>query len=345
MRWTIFLAVFGLATTGVMSFAEGPPGDQEAAGEARAPDDQRPDLIGSSPQYADYFNSTGVVRFQLIQGRLCLDPPRHRKGSQNREEHGVYESITVTAERGLPSIHYVYQSADRQITLSVEKALAMRIESWSPGTSERSILQQPAQGPIEWTYHRGEIEDTYTGWTLLHLREANPVAFDAHHGRLIARLLRGRSIKRLSLETRRRLLAAVQDSDSQPEVRIVSSGQIHDRVDKLKAPRRADRMLAHRTLLRWGTPVIPTLLQLNPADLEPEQERRVTEIIRRLRPRVDDTPASLAKLLINDRLYWSEVAPQLEQDKLQDANAYLALVGIEPIVAQSEPVHRIARGQ
>ena len=77
MRWSLLLAVFGLSITDVASFAQRPP------------DDQRLALTQSSYQDAGFFASTGVVRFQLIQGRLCLDAPRHRKGSQNRDEKGV----------------------------------------------------------------------------------------------------------------------------------------------------------------------------------------------------------------------------------------------------------------
>ena len=121
MRWSLLIAVIGLSSTDVASFAQG------------RPDGQRPSATRSTPEDAGFFTSKGVVRFQLIQGRLCLDSPRHRKGSQNRDDGRVYESITVTAERGIPSMHYVYQTPKHHLTLSVQKANAMRLENGTSG--------------------------------------------------------------------------------------------------------------------------------------------------------------------------------------------------------------------
>ena len=119
MRWYLQAAVvIGLSITDVASQAQGPPADQGLS------------TSRSTPQDAGYFAKSGVVRFQLVHGRLCLDPPRHRKGSQSQDRDGVYESITVTAIRGIPSLHYVCQTDQNEITLSVEDAQDIRIESF-----------------------------------------------------------------------------------------------------------------------------------------------------------------------------------------------------------------------
>ncbi len=183
MRWSLLVAVFGLSITDAASFAQRPP------------DGQRLDATRSASQDAGFFASTGVVRFQLIQGRLCLDAPRHRKGSQNRDENGVYESITVTAERGIPSMHYVYQTPEHHLTLSVQHAESVRIESWFPNSAERSVLEQPELGKITWSLQRGDFEQQYDGSTLLHVRHTDAVGFDLHHGMLVERLLRGTSLR------------------------------------------------------------------------------------------------------------------------------------------------------
>ncbi|NNE00493.1 MAG: hypothetical protein HKN47_24520, partial [Pirellulaceae bacterium] len=102
-----------------MSLAQGQGGAERPAG-------RRSSSGYDEHRDAGYFAVAGVVRFQLIQGRLALDSPRHRKGSQSRDQEGVYESITVTASRGIPSMHYVYQTPQQHLTLSVENARHIR---------------------------------------------------------------------------------------------------------------------------------------------------------------------------------------------------------------------------
>lgn len=106
MRWSFLLAVIGLSTTDVESFAQ------------RRPADQRLSSTRAGLCDPDFFSNTGMVRFQLIQGRLCLNCPQHRKGTQSRDELGISESITVTSERGLPSLHYVLQTTEQHPRLT-----------------------------------------------------------------------------------------------------------------------------------------------------------------------------------------------------------------------------------
>ncbi len=324
MRWSLLIALFGLSITDVASFAQRPP------------DDQRLALTQSSYQDAGFFASTGVVRFQLIQGRLCLDAPRHRKGSQNRDEKGVYESITVTAERGIPSLHYVCQTPEHQLTLSVQKANSVRIESWLPKTSERSVLIQPEIGSITWTHSHGDLNQQYEGSTLLHIRHADPTNFDLHCGLLIQRLLRGQSLLSLSDATKTEMLNQIAGT------RLPDVVAIQECVDQLRSRRRSQRMAAERQLLAWGTPIIPAIHQLSEDDLDAEQAQRLRCILNRLRPRVDDSPSTLAKLLVNDQTYWSGIASSLSGNQLSLANDHLERFGVEPIAVSTTPEARIA---
>ncbi len=324
MRWSLLLAVFGLSITDVASFAQRPP------------DDQRLDLTRSSYRDAGYFAASGVVRFQLIQGRLCLDPPRHRKGSQNRDGDGVYESITVTAERGIPSLHYVCQTPDQHLTLSVQQADAVRIESWFPKTSERSVLNQPEIGSITWTHSHGDLNQQHEAASLLHIRHADPTNFDLHCGVLIQRLLRGQSLLSLSDATQTLMLNQIAGSP------LPDAARIHECVEQLRSRRRSQRMAAEKQLLAWGTPIIPAIHQLSADDLDAEQAQRVRCILNRLRPRVDDTPSTLAKLLVNDQSYWSEIAPSLSGNQLRLANDHLKRFGVAPIEMSVAPEQRIA---
>jgi hypothetical protein len=325
MRWSLLIAVFGLSITDV------------ASQERRPPDGQRLALTRSASEHAGFFASTGVVRFQLIQGRLCLDAPRHRKGCQNRDQDGLYESITVTAERGIPSMHYVCKTPDHHLTLSVQKADAVRIESWFPKTAERAVIEQPALGTITWTHTRADLKDQYDGATMLHVRQADAASFDLHYGLLFQRLLRGQSLAALT--------AATQVAMLQPQATasVPDKASIQDCVDSLRSKRRSRRIAAERELLSWGTPIIPVIQGLASEDLDVEQVSRLSHILGRLRPRVDDTPSTLAKLLVNDHAYWTSISTGLTSDQLGIANHHLDRFGAARLEQHSDPEQRIAR--
>ena len=138
MRWKLpFAVLLGLSFSDVASFAQRPPDDE---GLPSASAENAPYLI----EDAGYFDHDGVVRFQLIQGRLCLDAPRHRKGVQHQHSDGVFESITITAQRGIPSVHYIHRTERHEILLSVRDAMAVRIESTLIPAGETAVIEQPA---------------------------------------------------------------------------------------------------------------------------------------------------------------------------------------------------------
>ncbi len=324
MRWRVLLAVFGLSVSCVASFAQRPPGDQPPA------------AAGSTSHANGFFETTGMVQFELIQGRLCLNSLQHRKGSQQREEAGQYENVTVTAERGIPSLHYVFESKHQHITISVQQATSLLIESWLVESDERCSLVQPTEGPVKFSIRRGDLHDQYAGATLIHVRHADIAGFDRHFGLLIQRMLRGVSLEKISQATELVVFDQIQNA-SWPDIEAV-----RQQVDGLRSPQRAIRMLSEKQLLAWGTPIVPVLRSIPDYELDAEQMARVHSIAQQLRPRVGDTPASLAKLLANDRSYWTAVCSRLSSDQLQIANRHFQRMGALPIALENKPVQRIA---
>lgn len=324
MRWSVLLAVIGLSITDVESFAQGQPADERLSSTRAGYDDPT------------FFTATDMVRFQFIQGRLCLNCPQHRKGTQSRDEPGISESITVTSERGVPSLHYVFQTATQQLTLNVQHAGYVRLESRLLKSGQRVIVEQPAFGMIQWSFSSSDHIEKCEGATLLHLRELDPEVFDLHFGKLIACLLRGKSLVMLMDETS---LAMVEQAHrgGTPSV-----AEIKEMVESLSAPTVAQRSYAHRQLLKWGTPVIPVLQTLWNDDLNAEQRARIFDIRNRLRTFVDDTPASLAKLLVNDRSYWEVTAHRFNEGQVMLANRHLEQFGVAPISVVSTVGHRVA---
>ncbi|MGI9443401.1 MAG: hypothetical protein ACR2N1_13095 [Rubripirellula sp.] len=324
MRWSVLLAVIGLSITDVESFAQ------------RQPADERLSSTREGSKNPTFFKTTGMVRFQFIQGRLCLNCPQHRKGTQSRDEPGISESITVTSERGVPSLHYVLQTKEQQLTLNVQHAGNVRLESRFLKSGKRAILEQPTFEMIRWSLSDGEHTETRDGATLLHLREHDPEAFDLHFGPLIACLLRGKSLISLMDETS---LAMVEQArrGGTPSV-----AEIKGMVELLSAPTVVQRSHAHRQLLTWGTPVIPVLQALGNDDLNAEQRARIRDIRNCLSTFVDDTPASLAKLLVNDRSYWQVTAHRFNEGQVMLANRHLEQFGAAPLSVVSIVRHRVA---
>ena len=180
------------------------------------------------------------------------------------------------------------------------------------------------------------LDDQYEGATLIHVRHADPNSFDRHYGLLIQRMLHGKSLQQISHQTEGIVLHRlhVQETPNRDLVR--------EQVDRLRSPRRATRSSAERQLLSWGTPVVATLHSIPKRELDAEQQARIRAITQRLRPRVEDTPASLAKLFADDRTYWSAIAARLDGNQLVMVNRHLEQLGAQPITMQNKPVERIA---
>ncbi len=363
MRWRLLLAVvFGLSISAFdserrrASLAQGPPEARspEATGPPpesaeRVPDTPASNSVASSSAASSLssespglhdpalFDSAGFVRFQFIQGRLQLDPPRHRQGTQQRREPGIQESITVTAQRGIPSLHYVCQTDTQHLMLSVTDASHVRIESWLPNSGEKALLVQPEFGNVTCEVTRGSLQDRYHANTLLHLRQQNKTVFDEHFQPLFRRLLRGRCIGELTRQTEQAMLLIAGRSpmptlaDVAQQVADLGSGQV------------TTRTIAERQLLSWGCVVLPLLNSMNPADLDAEQKARVQRVVKRLRIAHDDSSISLALMLVNDREYWSKIAMHLPEQELVSVNAHLASIGLQRIDPDVQSGTRIAR--
>ncbi|WP_145416879.1 hypothetical protein [Planctomycetes bacterium K23_9] len=282
-----------------------------------------------------------MVRFQLIEGRLQLDAPRHRKGSQSLDQNGIYESITVTASRGIPSVHYVCQTDKQQLTLSVAEATKLRIESYLPETGDRAVLEQPESGPVTWTVARGDLKDEYEGPTLLHIHQADPVGFRLHCGVIFKCLMQGRSLRQIEAETTAAMIRQVQNDD----LIAVSRDEVLDCVERLGASRRSVRFAASKQLLRWGTPVIPIIDLIDANQLSCEQNDRMQSIRRRLKRVENDTPESLATMLVNDSRHWQSIARGLSDDQIRLANQHLGRIGLERLAIPNRRIEQIARDE
>lgn len=323
MKWRLLFALIGLSIAGLsppfqrVCLGQGPPG-------AEGLDSTRP-----SPTDGGFFGGTGVVRFQLIQGRLSLDAPRHRKGSQSFSDDDVYESITVTADRGLPSVHYVCQTSAQHVKLDVTDATAVRIESWLPISGQRSVVSHDDDGHVRWTIESDGQQQHHSAPSLLHVRLIAADVFDRHYSNLFARMLRGTTMASLCGQVRKAMIAETQRSHavfSGATARNASSfteSDVRACVESLRSPDRRTRAVAEATLMAWGSPVLAWLPPSDSTDLDAEQSERLRMVRKRLRPRSGDTPQTLAKWLVNDAGYWSHIADGLDAEDQEAAKSHL----------------------
>jgi hypothetical protein len=244
----------------------------------------------------------------------------------------------VTAQRGIPSVHYVCQTAHQHLTLSVANATDLRVESFLPLTGERALLQQPNVGEIVWSTSRGTLKNAFQGDTLLHIHRADPVGFSLHCGALSKRLLRGKSLGDIEKATKQAMLQQIDDGDFES----MNRADVLECVERLGAKKRSVRVSASKQILRWGTPVLPVLRSIDANTLTCEQRNRLTKTMNQLRRVDNDTPSSLATMLRNDQDHWQSIASELSDDQIQLANRHLNDAGLRELLMPTGPIERIA---
>lgn len=354
--WRSLLAVLlGLSMTDVATFAQSPPDAQRLSRprdshEARPPDQAgnasidgetalSPDKL--SEPLAEYFEQSGVVSFRLVHGRLELDPMIHRKGTQTQVGDRVRERIVVTANRSGPSLQYLYETRSQSLRLSVNDCVHVRMESTLSRNQERCVLTHADSGAVRMTLSVGELHTEYEAASLVHLWWRAPGTFRMHFGRLVTRLLRGRSIGSLAVATNQHMIRSLAVGNLTPQQGLPTRTDVLMTVEQLGADRYRDRTAAHRQLLTWGTVVVPMLRQIPTQDLGAEQRSRISDVLNDLRPRQNDTPASLAMVLMNDPIYWHSIAGNLSPEQFVLSSNHLERMGL-PQIRGSGPFEAIA---
>lgn len=273
------------------------------------------------------FESSGFAKFRLQSGRLMLDPIQYRKGSHQRRDDDRSESIVVSCVGGVPSLHYTSEDAYQRIQMVAEHGKSLRIESTLITTGEIGVLTQIVGEPIHWETRRRvgspELDQEVDGKTLLHIVGQDESGFRVHLESLVTRMLRGRSLVQVTLQTHRYLCENVSDLPS------VSIQEIESVIEDLKHPSVGRRRDASRKLAAWGSVATPLLAgALERDDLDAEQRARVTQLIQRSTRYEDDTVASLAFLLSTDRHHWTIVARRLDQQEWLAANHHIRRCGL-----------------
>lgn len=321
MRWRLTLSV-------LIGVAIGSGSGSVTAQQNTAPQDQLTPRSVSSDEAGfvetdplGLIPDTQVAKFRLILGRLSLDPPAHIKCERSADLRcGGTERVEVTANRGIPSLHYNFETVKRRLTVDVNDADHVRIRSVIHNDlgNEQLKIDQPARGAIKVSYVG---EDKLTGEdlkqefkiaSLVHFRASYPDLYKRHLVPMFARLMERGPVTCDTVQ----LVDALESSS-------FDSFELHQKVDELidslKSPSRARRNEAEKELRQLGLPVLCLIdVKLHRStDMDMEQVVRLQRVRNAIAPKSSDTSRQLARWLASDIAYWNVIAGELTLSQFQ----------------------------
>ncbi|WP_157609888.1 hypothetical protein [Roseimaritima ulvae] len=246
-----------------------------------------------------------MAHFRLVLGRLELDPPRHRKGTKAARQELPFplsETLTVSSRRGVPSLHYTFQTDQQHVIVDVVDAQRVQILSHRVDRQQRVTLTQPVSGPLEIQLDHPSDKQSFQSPSLIHLRASHPVLFETHLHHLMPYLLDGPTLETITAAAEQRLLRVACERP------IPSLDDVRDALDRIRSPQSKVRRAAEAELLAMGLPVLRHLDRLDNEFLDAEQRSRIRRVRWTLRPQQSDSPSRLASWLSTDRDYWNLAA-------------------------------------
>jgi|GEM_PF-1446451 len=285
-----------------------------------------------------------AANFQLILGRLQLDPVRYRKGSQSLV-HAVAnpsatassgpaaqsftETLHVSSVRGIPTLHYSVTSESMRIMVDADGLGPWRIESQRTSqrgtglnaTSEttRVIVEQVPNRPLVMKLQSDAPGRVVHAATWLHLRESDRVTFEKYLEPIIDEMLWPYRLSELADDAHSQSLRDPRAPRGQETV--FEDSQITAWIDDLRSPVRTDRVDADRNLQSVGISLLPRLASIDLSRLDAEQRQRLSEIREKLTPAAEDNGARLSKLIRDDRSYWKLAEARLNDRDRQIVDA------------------------
>jgi hypothetical protein len=282
-----------------------------------------PETRGADPSYADtLLSELDWVRFDLVMGRMLATGHRTKQDRQRAVRQGpdgAAETLTVTLDRGLVSLHYDYRTESRQLSLRVVRRDQLELEA-AYGSADAGIIrvlyvQIPGQDVTLSIEEPGRPPQAYAGRSLWHLWLAQPTTCQMHLGPLMSLFQCDARIDAEAREIRARLL------DCSPHELSTSRAEVERLVTELRAPDFGVRQGAARELRARGPTVLGFLQELDLTTLDAEQRFRVRSIQREIIAEGEDTPARMVSWLMSDKAAWLALlhddAPERRQHALR----------------------------
>jgi len=282
---------------------------------------------------ASLLRDSDRVRFDLVMGRLEIDPVRYRKGtvhaSARSQEGGepFSEALSIEAWRGLPRVHYTRRSETLHWTLDVDQTGKVVLSADTLSGARRVSLSQPRGGPLTLRLETDQrrVEEQFGTW--LHLYMAQTPLYQQHFAGLVDDLLYpirlGELAERAHADSLARIVSSEWSTDTPyptrergDERRIdarLDDQELATWVGQLGSASRRERATAQETLRRQGVSLLSRLRRWDDAGLDAEQRARFAELRRQLTPPGGDCSARLATLIMEDPDYWIAASTRLSE--------------------------------
>jgi hypothetical protein len=248
----------------------------------------------------------GRATFVLQLGRIVLEPRRYDRGTWSQTPADDQEEfLCITANRGVPSLHFQRQCGAERLVIDVLDASTVKIQ-YQPSEGSAIWLDQPVQGPIR-VWLDGEEAQSHHAASLWHLAVAQPSWFAQHLDPVLRELLGNQGlVPQLHEIAAARSFAGLEP---RPTGNHDGMGRVHELVNQLTESNRVTRATAERELIAIGPALLRHLDQLPASEPpDPEQQMRLRRIRRMLTPRQGDTPHSVAQWLAVDQSWKASLA-------------------------------------
>jgi hypothetical protein len=263
------------------------------------------------------------VQFEIVGGRIAATSI-HAGTNMNSSSNagGRRERLMIDLTGAAPNLHYELSTKADDINLEVndgEQVIVRQAHKTEPGAIIVEFRQVPRQY-LSLSITEGEKKRVVTGPTLWHLMLTEPE---------IAKKYLAPALELLRPNWRLPQLADAIENELWQEAR---SRRTPDRqqwaawVAELAKPRFSERQAAERQLLTAGREVLPFLQNLDRAKLDPEQWRRVRNLITSLDSEQSDSVDQTVSFLSGDIRVWITLL-----ERGDEAKRRLALKQIETI--------------
>lgn len=242
-------------------------------------------------------NQLGWVQFEIVLGKISpgvCTSTKCRTRSFTNEKTGVKETFRVSPIQSRTAFEYDRTDGSKKLAISYHPDSGLEIDS-SHGDIQVHLVQN-LQGRVSVSVEPGGFEAEATG--IWRLAMKHPEMFRQYIEPPLQYLRGDWRLTAFVARTQQQLpTVAAQGS-------AVSEDVVLRLVQQLRADAFSERNKAHKALIAIGSAALPILNSIEDYDLCSEQAKRLQAIRQQLKPRCNDTPGRVARMLRGDRTVW-----------------------------------------
>lgn len=240
----------------------------------------------------------GWLRFDLASGRIGLSGGAAGNISTSSSSNGQTESFSLSGNNGEPVLRYSRSNSGEAFSVLADGGKLLKIKRAMQGQPEVEFTQTHGE-PLSFVVKSADNRQEYRGATLWHVFLAYPEVTSASLIPAIEPVSPEWNLTRLFASVEKCLLRRAFDGED------VRRNQWAENVRQLGSEEFARREAADRRLRASGAAGLAYLEQLDPKDLDAEQQFRVRRIVGYLAVKLGDSSAEqIAARLAGDTTIW-----------------------------------------